>query len=112
MASPLNCGGQLPLMLGAGTGHALGQNFPLFGNQLLQAIGIFIIDVLNLVHTKGTDFASASGTAEITTSVIGHRSLLSKSVYKSKGNEVSSSGAGKNPSPPSPVGIELWLLPE
>lgn len=51
----LNGRGELPLITGAGSGNAGGNELARFGDEVLQRIDIFVVDLLDLVCGKPTD---------------------------------------------------------
>ena len=44
MPRALDCLRYCPLVLGAGSGNAPGENFPALGNKAAERVGIFVID--------------------------------------------------------------------
>ena len=60
MTGALDGGGQLSLVLCAGTGDPAGQNLRSFGNELAQTDGILVVDFVNAIGTEGADFLSSS----------------------------------------------------
>ena len=53
-------------MLGAGAGHAAGQDLAALAGELLQLRGVLVIDVLDLIYAKSTNLPArlaATGTA-------------------------------------------------
>ena len=58
MTRAFNRKSELALMLGAGSCHPAGNNFPLFRSELDKTLVIFIIDIYVSVLTEPADFSS------------------------------------------------------
>jgi hypothetical protein len=52
----LDCCAKLALVMGAIPGNAAWNDFTALGDQISQALDVFIIDPSNLVGTEATDF--------------------------------------------------------
>jgi hypothetical protein len=58
LASSFDCTGQLTLVFGAGTRYATWQDFATLADEFTQQVRIFVIDVLDFVHSEIADFAT------------------------------------------------------
>ena len=70
-AGALDRHGQLALVLGAGAGHAAGQNLAALAGEPAKPSDILVIDVLNLIYAESTDLPArlaAAGTPSSKTS--------------------------------------------
>ena len=54
MTGPLDCLDELPLVLGAGPGNPLGNNFPLFGDKSGKSLLVLKINVNIFAVTEAT----------------------------------------------------------
>ena len=52
--------GKFPLVHSAHTAHAAGENFSAFGNELFQAVNVFIVDHLDLLLAESANLSAGS----------------------------------------------------
>ena len=74
-ASALDGGGKLALVLGAGAGHAAGQDLAALAGEAAEPVDILVIDVLDLIHAKFADLPArlaATGTANALATIFRH----------------------------------------
>ena len=50
--------GKLPLVHGAGTGHAAGENLSAFGDIFFQAVDVFIVDISDLFLAESANLSA------------------------------------------------------